>query len=230
MTAFDAPFDAVLHLLDRQVIDVDGLMVCKVDDLELGPTTDGGLAVTSLLSGTAALLPRLGSGLFTAWLRAGGEQADRDRPFRLHLELVDHLDSAIHLTVPRVGLLARAGPGVEDASHRRLSDLLRCQVELPGAGSLRVLDVRVTPRQGPPPTHDLALHSLIVGRGRPGSLLGYDRSADQGPWLVNKVVRRLHRHSALLPYEQIDDIDWDEHRIAAAGPLEPLSHVADAQA
>ena len=57
--------------------------------------------MTSLLSGTAALLPRLGTGLFTAWLRAGGEQADRDRPFRLHLELVDHLDNAIHITVPK---------------------------------------------------------------------------------------------------------------------------------
>ena len=93
-----------------------------------------------------------------------------------------------------------------------------------------MLDVRVTPSHGRSPTHDLALQSLIVGRGRPGSLLGYDRSADQGPWLINKVVRHLHRHSALLPYEQIDGIDWDEYRIAAAGPLEPLSHVADAQA
>ena len=53
--------DAVLHLLDRQVVDVDGRMVCKVDDLELTEFDDGVLGVTALLvrrGGTGAAARR----------------------------------------------------------------------------------------------------------------------------------------------------------------------------
>ncbi|WP_456788743.1 hypothetical protein [Cellulomonas sp. P5_C5] len=57
--------DARLHLLDRQVLDVDGVPVCTVDDLEVhgsdlpdGTTT---AVVTSLLSG-AVLATRVFGG------------------------------------------------------------------------------------------------------------------------------------------------------------------------
>ena len=43
--------DAVLHLLDRQVVDADDRLVCKVDDVELTEYDDGVLGVTGLLSG-----------------------------------------------------------------------------------------------------------------------------------------------------------------------------------
>jgi len=60
--------DARLHLLDRQVLDVDGVPVCTVDDLELhgvdgSDLPDGTQAavVTSLLSG-AVLATRIFGG------------------------------------------------------------------------------------------------------------------------------------------------------------------------
>ncbi len=63
--------DAVLHLLDRQVVDVEGLLVCKVDDVELTELDDGVLGVTALLAGPAALTPRYGDEAFaTASTRA----------------------------------------------------------------------------------------------------------------------------------------------------------------
>src|SRR4051794_41868177 len=65
--------DAVLHLLDRQVVDADDLMVCKVDDLELTVFDDGVLAITGLLAGSAAAVPRYGDqgfgGLLHDYLR-----------------------------------------------------------------------------------------------------------------------------------------------------------------
>src|SRR3954464_8396082 len=90
--------DAVLHLLDRQVLDADDLMVCKVDDLELTVFDDGALGVTALLAGMPALVPRYGDDgfgrlLHDFWRRLGPAPADRDDPYRIDLELVDRLDS-----------------------------------------------------------------------------------------------------------------------------------------
>ncbi|MFD1210682.1 hypothetical protein ACFQ36_01325 [Arthrobacter sp. GCM10027362] len=52
-------FDAVLHLLDRQVLDVDKLPVTAVDDVELSDIPDGHIAegtpgpvITNLLTGS----------------------------------------------------------------------------------------------------------------------------------------------------------------------------------
>src|SRR3954463_8387828 len=55
----EASFDLRLRLLDRQVVDRDGGMICKVDDVELAPADDGGYVVTALLAGPLALGPRL---------------------------------------------------------------------------------------------------------------------------------------------------------------------------
>ena len=52
--------DATLHLLDRQIVDSEGAMVGKVDDVELTEDHHGALRVTGLLTGPAALVPRLG--------------------------------------------------------------------------------------------------------------------------------------------------------------------------
>jgi hypothetical protein len=48
------------------------------------------------------------------------------------------------------------------------------------------------------------VHQLIVSRRRVGSLLGYDRSEQQGPWLVRIIVRRLHRQLVFIPWENIE--------------------------
>lgn len=55
--------DAHLHLLDRQVVDPDDRLVCKVDDLELELAPDGNAYITAILVGPRALGPRLGGRL-----------------------------------------------------------------------------------------------------------------------------------------------------------------------
>ncbi len=211
---FHEPYDAVLHLLDRQVIDKDGLLVCKVDDLELAETGEGALVATALLAGSPALLPRLGGRLGSVvreyWARMGDEQADRRLPYRIDFALVAELTSAVTLTRPRHGLLVRT-PGEDEGPVRhRLGDLLQMEVEAP-EGKRRILDVRLDERH--------RVRSLVIGHGRPGAMLGYDeregRPANQGPALVRAIVRALHRHAREVPFGQVR-IDWEQHRVRVA--------------
>jgi sporulation protein YlmC with PRC-barrel domain len=201
--------DAVLHLLDRQVVDVDGRLVCNVDDLELTEFEDGVLGVTGLLVGMAALTPRfsdgrLGRRLQEYWRQLGQERADRDDPHRIDLELVARLGSGVELNVPGDGVLVRQG----QRGHR-LNELLQMPVQhLDGTRIGRVLDVRLEPERNEPGNR-IRVTGLVVGHGRPGSYFGYDRRPDMGPWLVSLVVRRLHRHSAYAAVEELDELDWD---------------------
>jgi len=201
--------DAVLNLLDRQVVDADGLMVCKVDDVELTVFDDGVLGVSGLLAGPAALVPRYGDDgfgrvLHDYWRRLGTTEADRDDPYRIDLELVDRLDSGVHLKVGRDGALVRQGQNA-----RRLNQLLQMPVQdLDGVRLGRVLDVRLE-RETSDPGERIKVTGLVVGRGRPGSYLGYDRRPDMGPWMVRTVVRRLHRHSAYADLADVEELDWD---------------------
>jgi hypothetical protein len=57
--------DAGLRLLDRQLIDSQGKLAGKVDDLELTPSRDDSevLYVTAILAGPGALAGRLGGRL-----------------------------------------------------------------------------------------------------------------------------------------------------------------------
>ena len=48
------------------------------------------------------------------------------------------------------------------------------------------------------------VQSLVVSRRRVGSLLGYDRREQQGPWIIRLVVRRLHRHLVVVPWSSVD--------------------------
>jgi hypothetical protein len=63
---------------------------------------------------------------------------------------------------------------------------------------------------------------LIVGRARPGSMLGDDRGDFRGPWLVRRVVRHLHRHTGRVPTRSIRRIDWEDSHLTIDGPVEPL--------
>jgi len=201
--------DAVLHLLDRQVVDVEGRLVCKVDDVELTVFVDGVLGVTGLLSGPAALVPRfahdgLGRRLHDYYRRLGGPQLDHDDPYRIDLELVERLGSGVELNVRREGVLVPQGE-----RGRRLNDLLQMPVQdLAGVQLGGVLDVRLEP-ETQEPGRRIRVVGLVVGRGRPGSYFGYDRRPDMGPWLVRKVVRRLHRHSAYAALDDLDQLDWN---------------------
>lgn len=210
--------DGVLHLMDRQILDVDGRMVAKVDDVEL-TEGDSGLLVTGLLCGPAALVPRFGGRLGAAtlryWHRLGVEQADRTVPYRVPLDDVERLGSAVELGIQRAGALVRQRAQEGGLVRRRLNELLQMQVYGDDGTALGgVLDVRLTPTGGA--GAPVLVSGLVVGRGRPGSLLGYDRGPDQGPRLVNRIVRWMHRHSGLVGIAEVAEIDWVTDRITLA--------------
>ncbi|HYT11038.1 MAG TPA: PRC-barrel domain-containing protein [Mycobacteriales bacterium] len=55
------------------------------------------------------------------------------------------------------------------------------------------------------------VEALLVSRHRTGSLLGYDRNEQQGPWLLRVLVRLLHRRLTVVP--------WTVVETSQAGPL-----------
>lgn len=224
----DVEYDAALHLLDRQVVDVAGRQVAKVDDLELTLDADGRLVPTGLLVGLPALLPRFGPrlGALLARTHAQVYDAHRSRPDVIDLDLVQDVSSEVHLSVPRAAGLLRPREDVDPAPVRwRLGDLLGLPVAAPRETGIvarsRLLDVRLRP------TGDGRRHvvgALVVGPGRPGALLGYDRHDHPAPWLVAHVVRWLHRHTRLVEVGPAVDIDRDarEVRIGREASCRPL--------
>jgi sporulation protein YlmC with PRC-barrel domain len=82
------------------------------------------------------------------------------------------------------------GADVTDAAGRRLGVVtdIRCVQDGPVRGAMAA--PRVT--------------ALLVSRRHTGSLLGYDRRAQQGPWLVRAVVRALHRHLVEVPWAAVE--------------------------
>jgi sporulation protein YlmC with PRC-barrel domain len=215
------PIDGAFNLLDRQLLDSDGKMLGKVDDIELTQHDDG-LAITAVLTGSAALLHRLGgrlgNELVDKWEQLRVSEPHRTRPWRIAIEDMDRLDSALHLSVARDGVLRR------DTEGYRLGRLTGMKVLGPGGERLgRVLDARFEPGQ----QGRLVLRSLIVGRGHPGSLLGYDRHRKQGPWLIRAIVGRLHRHTGSVDVEAAQ-IMWNNaevhlERLPDAEPGHPFA-------
>jgi sporulation protein YlmC with PRC-barrel domain len=208
--------DGALDLLDRQLLDVEGRMLGKVDDVEL-TQTDEGLTVTALLTGQVALLHRLGGRLgnemVAKYVQLRPSETNRSRPWRIPIEDVERLDSAVHLRVHREESLRR------DIETFRLGTLTGMDViEQQGRRVGRVLDVRYSPGE----SGRLVLRSLLVGHGRPGSLLGYDRRPGMGPWLVRRVVGWLHRHTRLVGVEHVQ-ILWNNEEIRLQSPLGEIS-------
>ncbi|KAA1419265.1 hypothetical protein F0U44_12530 [Nocardioides humilatus] len=200
-------YDAALHLLDRQIVDVDGLLVGNVDDVELTEEPDGSLVPTGLLVGMAALLPRLSRGLYRRWVRLAPANAERSRPGVIDIEAVAEVDSDIRLSVGRDQLIERRSDPPSGPTRHTLSELLEMRVELadcPGK-ALQVLDVRLAER---PDARGKSVTALLVGHGRPGSYLGYERAPGRGPWLVAAVVRWMHRHSRFVDAAEVE-IDWE---------------------
>lgn len=95
--------DLNMHLLDRQVVDRDGGLVCKVDDLELERGADGALYVTTILVGAEALGSRFG-GRLGRWMSAiAGRITNADIP-RIDMALVSEIGSAIKVSASRAEL------------------------------------------------------------------------------------------------------------------------------
>ncbi len=91
----------------------------------------------------------------------------------------------------------------------KASDLLgRPVVDGTGASLGHVIDLRCV-QDGPLRGVMCAprVTALVVSRRHVGSMLGYDRRDQQGPWLVRAVVRRLHRHQQVIPWSAVDSYE-----------------------
>jgi sporulation protein YlmC with PRC-barrel domain len=98
--------EAGLHLLDRQLIDANGRLAGKVDDLELEVPEGGPPVVTAFLSGPGALSRRIG-GRAGAWLEAVANRlrdGDDRRPARVSFAYVKRIGSAVDLSVAKAEL------------------------------------------------------------------------------------------------------------------------------
>lgn len=212
--------DANLHLLDRQIVDSEGLLAGKVNDLEL-TVEDGRIVLTGILTGLPALLPRFASGdrqrtLLEGWRMLGVTRADRLIPGRIDIGKVACLDSAVHLDCGRDEV---AVPDVPKPSQRRLTALTDMRVQVPDGRRTRVLDVRFS-RVSARDLTGAEVCGLIVGpQGRPGSLLGYDRAAEQGPAPIARIVRWLHRNARFVPYDETVQIRWDDGVVVTAASV-----------
>lgn len=91
---------AGLHLLDRQIIDSEGELVGKVDDLELSePDGSQPPRLVALLLGPQAYGQRLGGRLGSWIASAGARLAGTEDPIQIPLDLVDEVDVSIKLKV-----------------------------------------------------------------------------------------------------------------------------------
>jgi sporulation protein YlmC with PRC-barrel domain len=91
------PFDLHLRLLDHQVVDQDGGLVCNVDDIEFAEGRGGTWHVSALLVGPQALGPRL-PGRLGQWVMAVGRRLSvrgDTEPRRIPFERVTEIGSAI---------------------------------------------------------------------------------------------------------------------------------------
>jgi sporulation protein YlmC with PRC-barrel domain len=120
--------EAALQLLDRQLVDKDGRLAGKVDDLELTfPDGGGPPLVTAILAGPGALSRRVG-GRLGAWLEAVANrlrEGDDRRPARVPFSAVTEIGSAVRLRVAKA-----------DLETNRLEAWTRDRIigKLPGAG------------------------------------------------------------------------------------------------
>ena len=124
-----ARLDAGLRLLDRQLVDRNGGLAGKVDDLELSDPGDNleQPHVTAILTGPGALAGRLTTP-FGRWLRRVGAwllPAGREGASRVPFQQVEEVGSSIRLRVAAHEL----GTGAGEARARR-----RLIGRIPGAG------------------------------------------------------------------------------------------------
>lgn len=122
-------YDAVLHLLDRQIVDPDGRLVANVDDLELTEREDGRLVVSALLIGPGALGPRLQHGLgdyvVAVWRRLRPDT--EPQPGRIPMSDVVDIDSAVTIGRRLDQVSGRGVTGLEAWMREHVID------RLPGA-------------------------------------------------------------------------------------------------
>jgi hypothetical protein len=100
-----------LHLLDRQLIDHEGRLCGKVDDVELTESPEGGLFVSAIVSGPGALCYRLDRRRLGRWLRwhvAAAMPSDDPDPDRIPIGRVSDISSAVTITLDQPTLASAA--------------------------------------------------------------------------------------------------------------------------
>lgn len=92
--------DVGLDLLDRQIVDCEGKLVGKVDDVEItDPTGDAPPSIVAMLTGPIAFGERV-HGPVGRWIASTARRySSTDTPVRIPMDLVDDLGTSIHLTV-----------------------------------------------------------------------------------------------------------------------------------
>ena len=103
--------DAAFQLLDRQIVDVDGRMAGKVDDLDLEFSGEphSPPRVVAIMLGPGALAPRV-AGRFGSWIGAlYGRVADQPDIPEISFGIVKRIDNHVELVLPR-GDLGIMGP------------------------------------------------------------------------------------------------------------------------
>ena len=99
-------YDAALRLLDRQLVDVDGMLAGKVDDLELTVPKEGPPYVTAILAGPGSLSRRVG-GRPGAWIEAVHRRlhpSESPGPASVSWGVVHEVGSSISLSVSKESL------------------------------------------------------------------------------------------------------------------------------
>lgn len=128
MTRGARAIDAGLHLLDRQIVDPEGRMAGKVDDLELTPSEDDDrLIVTAILSGPGALARQLG-GRLGRWIESVHQRLhphEQPGPARIAFGVVKRVNDHVEVTVSH-----------EDLENNRFEEWVEHQIidRIPGAG------------------------------------------------------------------------------------------------
>lgn len=95
--------DAGFQLLDRQIVDVDGRMAGKVDDLlvEFSEEPHTQPRVVAIMLGPGALAPRI-AGRFGASIAAAyGRATEEPRPHQISFGVVKRIDNHVELVLPR---------------------------------------------------------------------------------------------------------------------------------
>jgi sporulation protein YlmC with PRC-barrel domain len=95
--------DAALQLLDRQIVDVNGELAGKVDDLELTFADEPGRPpyVSAILTGPGALSHRIG-GRLGLWIDQAHRRLSEDpRPPSISFGVVKRIDNHLELAVAR---------------------------------------------------------------------------------------------------------------------------------
>ncbi|MCC3762109.1 hypothetical protein K3N28_03360 [Glycomyces sp. TRM65418] len=103
--------DLLTDIIDREIVDPEGVPLGRVDDLELRSRDDGRTEVVALLTGTVALEPRLPRWALTLIRASARLTGGPDDPRRIPIEAITKVDTVVSITAAAAA--AAASPSEE---------------------------------------------------------------------------------------------------------------------